>query len=216
VTLDTKTPVPAVESARFRSPRAYGSIVLGAVLVVVGGLWLFDAVGVIELRAAVVLPVALAVVGLALMVGSFDGPHTGLVIFGVFLTVAVVAAAVAPVGAFSGGIGERRYAVVEQASLASRYDVGVGDLRLDLRDLVLTESVTVDVTVGAGQMRIQLPADLPVKIDASVGAGQIDLLGQTADGLSVTRTYTSPGFDTAEVSLILDLTVAAGEIEVTR
>lgn len=207
--------VDAESTARPRF-RAYGSIVLGLVLVIAGAMWLLDAIDVVDLRAAIVLPVLLAIVGLALIVGAFDGPHSGLVVFGVFLTVAVVAAAVTPPNAFHGGIGERRHRVAEQSALAPSYDVGVGTLSLDLSGLTLTESTSVDVTVGAGEMLIELPADLPVSIDASVGAGEIDLLGERADGLSVTRSFTSPDFDTAEVTLTLDLDVAAGNIEVTR
>jgi predicted membrane protein len=191
-------------------------VVLGAILVVVGALWLFDAVDVIDLRATVVLPAVLAVVGVALMVGAVDGPHSGLVVFGIFLTVAVVFSAVIPADTFRGGVGERRFRAEAQSALLSDYHVGMGDLSLDLSDLVLTQSTTVDVTVGAGKIRIQLPERLAVAIDASVGAGEIDLLGERSDGLSVSRTYESPGFEDADVTLTLDLGVAAGEIEVTR
>lgn len=199
-----------------RRMRDYGAWVIGVILVVFGTLWLLDVAGVLSLRAAVILPSLLAVVGLALIFGAWDGPHAGLVVFGVFLTVAVIAAAVSPPNAFRGGIGERNYAVGQQAELAPRYDVGLGDLRLDLRDLTLTQSAAVEVTVGAGEILVQLPADTPVTIDASVGAGDIDLLGETTDGVSVTRSYTSEGFDGAGAALTLDLNVAAGSIEVTR
>jgi hypothetical protein len=216
VTVDTRerpeTGIPPAPRRR----RDYGAWVIGAILVVVGGLWLLDVVGVFALRAAVLLPAVLAVVGLALVFGAWDGPHTGLVVFGVFLTVAVVAAAVSPPNAFQGGIGERNFAVTQQGQLAPRYDVGMGDLRLDLRDLILTETARVDVTVGAGEMLIQLPADAVVAIDASVGAGEINLLGESVDGVSVTRSYLSEGFEQAEAPLILDLDVGAGKIEVTR
>jgi predicted membrane protein len=196
--------------------RPYGSIVLGLVLVAAGFLWLLDALDVFELRAALVLPILLGLVGLALVVGSFDGPHSGLVVFGVFLTVAVVLAAVFPPNAFNGGIGERSYRITSQEELDPAYNVGVGALTLDLSDLTLTESTSIDVTVGAGEMLIRLPADIPVAIDASTGAGEVNLLGEQADGLSVSRDYQSPDFDTADVTLTLDLNVAAGEIEVTR
>lgn len=199
-----------------RRTRDYGAWVIGALLVVFGGLWLLDVAGVVSMRVAVVLPVLLGVLGLALIFGAWDGPHTGLVVFGVFLTVAVVMAAVSPPNAFRGGIGERNYTVGSQGQLAPRYDVGLGDLRLDLTDLTLTESAEVDVTVGAGEILVRLPDDLPVAIEASVGAGDIDLLGDTVDGVSVTRTYTSEGFTEGEATLSLDLDVAAGKIEVTR
>jgi hypothetical protein len=185
-------------------------------MIVVGGLWLLDALDLIELRAAIVLPAALTVIGIALIIGAFDGPHTGLVVAGVFVALAAIAFAAAPENAFHGGIGERNITVTEQALLLPRYDVGLGQLRLDLSDLVMTESDEVAATVGAGDITVLLPADVPVTIDASAGAGKIDLLGETSDGLSVSRTYTSDGFETAAVTLTLDLDVAAGNIEVER
>jgi hypothetical protein len=215
-TTTTQTPPPPTGGPPAPRTRPYASMVMGAILVVLGALWLLDTIDVVELRATVILPSVLAVVGLALMVGSFDGPHTGLVVFGVFLTVAVIAVAVTPEGAFRGGIGERRFQVEEGADLASRYDVSMGNLQLDLADLTLDESATVDVTVGAGELRVIIPEDVPVTIDASAGAGKVELLGETTDGISVSRSYTSPGFAEADVTLTLDLDVAAGEIEVTR
>lgn len=213
--LDTTTPSPPEVKSPPRR-RLYGPMVVGAILVVAGGIWLLAALDAFSIRASIVLPAILAVVGLALIVGSFDGPHSGLVVFGVFLTIAVVAAAVVPSGAFEGGIGQREYVVTNQVDLASDYNVAMGDLTLDLSGLILTQSTTVAVAVGTGQMRIQLPEDVPVSIDAAVEAGQINLLGETADGLSVARTYTSPGFADAAVRLTLDLNVVAGQIEVRQ
>jgi predicted membrane protein len=123
---------------------------------------------------------------------------------------------VAPTDAFHGGIGERNLRVTDQTELTPRYDVGVGELNLDLSDLTLTESAEIRATVGAGDMTITLPPDVLVDIEASAGAGEIDLLGQTIDGISVSKSYTSDGFESAEVTLILDLSVAAGSIEVNE
>lgn len=189
---------------------------LGAVLVAGGGLWLLDILDLVTVRAAVLLPALLAAVGLALVFGSFEGSQTGLVVLGVFLTAAVIAAAVTPPGAFYGGIGERTYTVTTEADLAPRYDVGLGELRLDLAALTLTESTTVDVSVGAGELWLRLPANVVVDLDASVGAGDITLFGENAAGLSVTKTYTTENIGDAEVILTLDLNVATGTIEVTR
>lgn len=207
---------PEADTAPAPRRRPYGTVVLGALLIVAGGLWFLDAIDAVEVQAAVVLPAILAVIGLALVIGSFEGPHTGLVIAGVFVTIAVLAVAAAPTDAFHGGIGQRNIHVTDQTTLAPRYDVGVGELNLDLSDLVMTESADIDITVGAGDLTILLPQDVAVDIDAAVGAGQIDLLGQQSDGLSVTRTYRSDDFGTADVALTLNLDVAAGNIEVNR
>ncbi len=210
----TETPTPVQAAGQKKRP--YAAVVTGALLVVVGILWLLDAIDVIDLQAKVLLPSLLAVIGIALIIGAFDGPHTGLIVAGVFVTLATLAVAVSPADAFHGGIGERTFRVTEQASLAPRYDVGVGELHIDLSGLDLTESAEVEATVGAGEMTIVLPPDVPVTIDASAGAGEIDILGETSEGLSASKTYTSDGFDTAEVTLTLDLSVAAGSIEVSR
>ncbi len=196
--------------------RPYAAVVTGALLVVVGVLWLLDAVDVIDLEAKILLPSVLAVIGIALIVGAFDGPHTGLVVAGVLVTLASMAVAAAPTDAFHGGIGERNLRITEQADLAPGYDVGLGELSLDLGDLEMTRSAEVRVTVGAGEVRITLPPDIPVDIDASAGAGEIDLLGETEEGISVSRSYTSDGFDTADVTLTLEISVAAGSIEVNQ
>jgi len=206
---------PGTEAVR-GPKRPYGAVVTGALLVVVGGLWLLDATDVVDLRVAIVLPAVLAVIGLALIVGAFDGPHPGLVVAGVFVSLAVLAVAAAPPDAFHGGIGERSIRVTDQADLAARYDVGLGELSLDLSDLDMTESAEIEATVGAGELTIMLPQDLAVDISASAGAGQVDLFGEVNEGLSVTDTYTSDGFESATVTLTLDLDVAAGNIEVDR
>ncbi|HEY7468335.1 MAG TPA: LiaF domain-containing protein [Acidimicrobiia bacterium] len=206
----------AVEAPPSGPRRHYGAIVTGVLLIVAGGLWMLDALDVVELRVAIVLPTILAVVGIALIIGAFDGPHTGLVVAGVFLSLAVIAVAAAPENAFHGGIGERTIRVTDETLLAPRYDVGLGELTLNLSQLTLTESTEVAATVGAGEIRVLLPSDIPVSIEASAGAGQIDLLGQTADGISVSKTYVSDEFETAEVTLTLDLDVAAGNIEVDQ
>jgi hypothetical protein len=195
--------------------RTYGTVVVGTLLVVLGVLWLLNATGVLELRLAVVLPAALAAVGLALAVGSFTGPHPGLISFGVFLTIATLVVALAPVG-FRGGIGERNVRVTQQTELETRYEVALGKIDLDMGDLALTRSAEVRVAVGAGEILIILPDDVAVRVETSVGAGEIDLLGEHADGLSPSLTHTSPGFDSASVTLTIDVSVGAGKIEVRR
>jgi len=204
--------VPTTQPKRSR----FGSFLGGAVLVLLGGLWALDLAGAIDVRLAVVLPSLLIIFGLALVVGATEGPHSGLVVAGLFLSIAVVIAAAVPATSLSGGVGERQFRVTQQTSLASIYQVGVGDLRLDLRDLDMVESAEVAVSAGAGQITVLLPESVPVDITASSGAGQVNLLGETSEGLAVSREYTSESFDGADIRLTLVIDVAAGTIEVTR
>jgi hypothetical protein len=213
--------IPAVEPiieppvAPTRQGSRFGSYLGGAVLVVLGSLWALDLAGTIDVRLAIVLPSLLIVFGLALIIGATGGPHSGLVVAGLFLSIAVVIAAALP-ATFSGGVGERQFRITEQTALASSYEVGFGDLRLDLRDLDMVESAEVSLTAGAGQITVLLPPSVPVEIIASSGAGEVDLLGETADGLAVSRTYKSESYDTADIRLSMVIDVTAGAIEVTR
>lgn len=211
----TDTPTPTEPGRAPKPAQPYGTVIAGAVLLVLGVLWLLDATGVLDVRLAVVLPAVLAAVGVALTIGSFTGPHPGLITFGVFLTIATLVVALAPAG-FQGGIGERNIRVTQQTELEARYEVGLGKLDLDMGDLVMTQSAEVRVSVGAGEIRIILPDDVAVRVETSVGAGEIDLLGERADGLSPGLTHTSPGFDSASVTLTIDVNVGAGKIEVRR
>jgi hypothetical protein len=158
----------------------------------------------------------LIIFGLALIIGATDGPHSGLVVAGLFLAFAVVIAAVVPATSFAGGVGQRLFRVTQQTSLSSNYEVGFGDLRLDLRDLEMVESAEVAVSAGAGQITVLLPESVPVDITASSGAGQVNLLGETSEGLAVSREYTSESYDIADIRLTLVIDVTAGAIEVTR
>jgi predicted membrane protein len=199
-----------------------GRIVGGLVLVVLGALWLADVTDVLTLRAAIVLPALLVVVGLALVAGSFQGSHPTLVTIGVLLAVATVFSALSPPEALRGGIGSRRYTVTDPTELRSRYQVGLGDLTLDLSDLTLDHDRAVDVDLGAGDLTVIVPAGLAVTVDARAGAGEIVLFGQREDGLSVERHDSHQGDGQAGGAahhggeLDLDLEVGAGRIEVRR
>lgn len=195
---------------------SFGSLLGGAVLVVLGGLWTLDVAGVIELRWTIVLPALLTVIGLGLIIGAWTGPHSGPVVAGLFLSIAVIAMAALPLTSFSGGVGNRQFRVTQQTSLAPSYEVGVGDLTLDLTDLRMVESATVQISVGAGTVMVVVPPSVPVSIDGAIGAGEMNLLGERNDGLSLNRHFESEGFETANITLTLDLNVGAGTIEVAR
>ena len=206
-----------VEAPPTRRRGLDGAVLLGIIISVSGLLWMLDLLDVIEVRFGLVLPVILTIIGLAIVIGSFSGPTPGLIVAAIFVALATLAVALAPPDAFHGGIGDRRYTVTDQADLQTRYDIGLGELRLDFSNLELTESATVGASVGAGNLVVMVPSGIPVHIDAAAGAGNIRFFGEDmGSGISVSRTYTSQGFDTAPVTLTLDLNVAAGEIRVVE
>lgn len=189
---------------------------VGLVLVLLGTAWLLDLSGVIELRAAFVLPGLLTLVGAALIVGSVRGPHPGLIAFGTVLTLLVAVAAVAPSEAIRGGLGERNYVVTQPSDLDAHYEVGIGDLVLDLSQLDLDESRDIRVTVGAGNLNVIAPDGLPVDIEATSGAGEIVLFGDKVEGVALKETHRDTAYDEENPGLALTLEIGAGSIEVTK
>lgn len=188
--------------------------VAGLVLLLLGAAWLLDLLDVVELRAAYVLPALLTIVGVALMVGSLRRQHGGLIALGTILTVFTVFAAVAPSESLRGGLGQRDFVVTDEADLAARYELAVGDMNIDLSRVRITEPTKIRVVMGTGDLSVILPAETEVSVTATTGAGQINLPGEEADGLAVKRTYRTPAFTTADNALELELEMGAGSIDV--
>jgi hypothetical protein len=194
--------------------RSFSQTVAGAVLLLLGAAWLLDQLDMVELRAAYVLPGLLTIVGLALVVGSLRRQHGGLIALGTILTVFTVFAAVTPSESLRGGLGQRDYVINDEADLAGRYELAVGDMNLDLSRLRLTSPTRVRVAIGTGDLTVILPVDADVSVTATTGAGQIRMLDEEVDGLAVKRTYRTPAFSVADNPLELELEMGAGSIEV--
>ena len=192
-------------------------VVIGAALVLIGGLWLLERVGVLALNATTVLAVATIVVGLAVMILSADGPHIGLIVFGFVVALAGTAAAMTPLEGFQGGVGERVVDVATVADLDADYNVAMGQLTIDMRDVTdVTSHVSLKASVGLGELLIRLPEGVDFEVNANAGAGQIEIQGQSRDGLGVENHYSTPSFDEDAAGITLDLDVFMGRVEVTN
>ena len=194
----------------------WSSVIAGAVLVALGTAWLLSAADIIVISAALVLPALLALLGLALVVASARGPHPGLVALGVLLSIATGFAAVAPPEALRGGFGERLHVVSTVDNLENRYELGIGDLRLDFSELELTDHRTVTVSLGAGNLDLVPPEGVPILVTAETGAGEIVLFGETTNGVALEQTYRSTDYNNADARLHIKVEVGAGSIEVNE
>ena len=66
-----------------------------------------------------------------------------------------------------GGVGEREYRPASSADLRDRYELGIGELVIDLRDTDLPAGdVPLEVDLGMGQARVLVPDDMCVATDA--------------------------------------------------
>jgi hypothetical protein len=211
----TTEPLPPAPPADRHGPAA-ATVLVGALLVLVGIGWLLDASGV-EVPWRAVLPAALIAVGLACVAGAFRGRQHALMVVGVALTVVLALAAAAgwdldvPLG---GGVGDRTERPGTAADL-TEYELGIGNLVVDLRQLqVPPGTTTVEARVGIGELTVEVPQGVSVAVVASSGLGQVQALGEEEGGFaSKVDTTAEAGGDRR---LELDLRVGLGQVRVER
>jgi hypothetical protein len=210
----TTEPIPPAPVDR-HGPAA-ATVLVGALLVLVGIGWLLDAGGV-EVPWRAILPAALIAVGLACVAGAFRGRQHAMMVLGLALTV-VLAVAVATDWdldvPLAGGVGDRTERPATPADL-SEYELGAGDFLLDLQQLrVPPGTTTVEARVGVGELVVEVPDGVTVRVLASSGLGEIQVLGEQDNGFAnrVDTTVEAGG----DRRLELDLRVGIGQVRVER
>jgi predicted membrane protein len=198
-----------------RGPRSRGSlagIALGALLILAGAAWLLHTLDIIEVSFDVVLPAALIVVGIVLIAAARRGRQSGLVTIGVILTLLSALTASADV---SGGVGDRRVELSGTEPIRDQ-ELGIGSLVVDLSDIAPDGPVTLSAEVGIGELRVTLPSDLPVRVEATSGIGQVEVFEEQDGGFGSELGHIDDGFAGATASLDLELSVGIGEVTVIR
>jgi phage shock protein PspC (stress-responsive transcriptional regulator) len=131
------------------------------------------------------IPALVIFAGAAIAAGAFLKPVRWLV--PPALTIALAAGIVAAAGIdLDGGIGQREYRPGTVADLRDHYELGIGELIVDLSDADLPKGdVPLDVDVGIGQARVILPDDVCVATKADVGVGNVHVFGRDQGGVDV-------------------------------
>jgi Cell wall-active antibiotics response 4TMS YvqF len=199
-----------------RNGPAAATVLVGALLVLVGIGWLLDAAGV-EVPWRAVLPAALIAVGLACVAGAFGGRQHALMVVGIALTVVLSLAVAAdwdlevPLG---GGVGDRTERPTAPDELTG-YELGVGTLEVDLRQLqVPLGTTTVEARVGIGELAVELPQGVSVAVVARSGLGQVQALGEEEGGFGSRVDASSDAGGGRRLEL--DLRVGLGQVRVER
>lgn len=163
----------------------------------------------VSVPAEVVLAATLGVVGLGLVVGSFFGRSTGLVVLAALLGLALTAT-IGARPALDAGIGDRTWTPAGSGS----YRLGVGEATLDLRALPLREADTyrIDARVDVGHLLVLVPTGARVAIEARAQLGDLEVFGAENNGRRVHKTVTDEG----RPQIALDLSVRTGQVEVRR
>jgi len=203
-----------IKSLRLPWRSGAGRAALGAALLVVAAALVLASTDAVHWDVAAAI--AILGLGVVLIAAAFAGGARWLIIPGLLLAGVVGFLKAADVQ-LKGGWGDRNIAVASTADLHDRYDLAVGQLRLDMRQLALGpgEERSVRARVGMGDLVIRVPQGVTVEADARSGAGQVELFGRQSDGLDVTRT-TARDIGTGGGTLHLDADVGLGRVVVVR
>ena len=158
-----------------------GSVALGLVLAALGVIWLLEVSDTVDLDTGVWVGIVLVGIGIGVIASPSGGARVLLIVLGLF--VALIGGALAATDVeLSGGVGDRNENPTSVDDLEDPYELGIGRLELDLTELDLDEDTTVRAQIGIGQLVVTVPAARPVSVDAEIGAGDVDVLGEHDDG----------------------------------
>ena len=208
----TQSHAPIVR--RERAPREsspLGLYVLGLTLVAVGALAVIDAQPATELLPGLYAGVALAVIGLGLVVGAWLGRARWLIIIGLLIVPVAIAMSFVKVP-LDGEWGAQRAEPVDAADIPTEYRLSGGSLTVDLSELPRsTAEQHIAASVGMGRLLVILPDGARAEVTSEVGAGTSELFGEFREGTGLTYEFSRDGRGSP---FVLDLEAGLGSIEV--
>jgi phage shock protein PspC (stress-responsive transcriptional regulator) len=206
---------PSPPRVRRPRPRPFLTPLTISLLLIGGGAAaLVDGAGWVHFTVAGVLASGLVLVGAVLVLSAWRGRAHGLIPIGLLLLLATIPAVTIDVP-ITGGMGERIYQPTTRAELQRTYELGIGHLKIDLRDAPLTDQVThIDGRLGIGNLEVEVPSNVRVDVQTHNGAGSADLFGKI-DGGWPHHAHAVAGVAQPGV-LYLDLRVGAGAVNVER
>jgi predicted membrane protein len=155
-------------------------------------------------------------VGVLVAVGAFFRRAAGLALLGLVLALALGAVALAEVGE-GGPVGDRTFHPLAATQLEDEYNVRIGSLELDLRDLELPPGETrVEANVGVGELVVLVPGGVAVDATGDAHAGEVTVLGQDESGWDSHERAVEDGVDGSETRLVIDAEVGFGDLTIRR
>lgn len=209
---------------------------LGLALLTAGIVWMLDLADVTVMGPLRILSIALAIVGVGLLIGSIAGRGRSLIIVGVVLLPLILVGSllrgfpsmdlvVGPSSSF-GQVVEAPQTVEE---VESSYQLGAGEFSLDLSGIEVPagQDVETSIQMGAGELVVTVPDDVDVLVNARVGAGELRVFDQTRTGVGIQLETvarlddpdrsdgTGPDADEPAV-LTIDLNAGFGDVTIER
>ncbi|MGI8828276.1 MAG: PspC domain-containing protein [Candidatus Limnocylindria bacterium] len=195
---------------KVRSP--LGWYVLAGILVAIGALALVTNVSGADVDLGQFFGIGLGVLGVGLVIGTWWGRARRLIVLGVLVLPFALASSfvTAPI---QGGFGDHEYRPANVSELRDAYRLVGGRLVLDLRDVEAGgDPIVIGVSVAFGQLKLVLPEDASIELDADVGAGELGVLGAWQTGSGLADRYVREG---GGPRFILDVEMGMGSAWVT-
>ncbi len=189
-TSETATqPMPASPPVVVRRPPTpqspLGWYVLGAMLVGIGLLALVTGISGAAVDPGRYFGLALAVLGVGLVIGTWIGHARLLIVLGLVLLPFAFAASLIDVP-IEGGFGSHFISPSNAEELRDEYRLTGGEIVLDLTRMEDSgEPVAIAASVAMGQIVVLLPDDAGLELDAAVGGGELRILGREEEGTNL-------------------------------
>jgi phage shock protein PspC (stress-responsive transcriptional regulator) len=187
------------------------------VLVVLGSLGVLDLTGALDIPASGYLAASLAVVGIGLLTGAWLGRARPLIALGVVLALALPVAHGVETVEPPENVGDLTWVPQSRAELADEYALSFGSGLVDLRQVdVSGQRVEIAVRISFGEMRVVVPESVAVEARVHHQFGGLTLLGRSRDEIPEGVVRDPGSGDPADGTLVLDLHVRFGNLEVHR
>ncbi len=159
-------------------------------------------------------------IGAVLTFSAFYGRARGLIFFGILLLPFMFAAG-ADLDDFDIDFETRRIEITTVDQLDDTefadFDTGVGAVSYDFRNLELDGTRrAISIDHGVGELKVQVPSDVRLEIRAHAGVGDVRVFGQQADGPDAEVNLNQGSETSTNGTLILDIEIGIGQIEVTQ
>lgn len=90
-----------------------------------------------------------------------------------------------------------------------------GDFYYDFsKGYIPEKEIPITISALAGDVHLLIPENLEFKVNATVKAGDIDIVGNTVDGINRSLSYETPNYHSAIRKLNINLKLKAGSIRV--
>ena len=204
----------ATEDSTETRPRRGDRGLLGMVLLFAGLVWFLSRSGMLHVAADTLLSILLICIGGGLLLTRRSGRRFWPILLGGIVLFVLMGSSASARIHWHGPSGVTHFAPTSADQLVD-YQVGAGDMRLDLTKLGFSGTTPVVAKVGFGDLEVTVPKGVAIEVDYKDGLGNVNIEGQElSHGLGTGDTWRSPGYSTATKRLKLDLEVGAGSIDV--